>query len=137
MTSSSYRSLSPVISPPGCNGDIMYASAPVSAARQGAPVFIIGIMNRCGTNYLCDILRLHPAFKPPRLVVEDYALKHSDLLIKYAEQTFRRWGNGKIPLDEQTKARLVGALGGGIVSFLGEQLDTQYRILTKTPSPDN
>jgi len=100
-------------------------------------VFIIGIMNRCGTNYLCDILRLHPAFKPPRLVVEDYALKHVDLLIKYAEQTYRRWGHGKMPIDEQTKARLIGALGGGIVSFLGEQLDTHYRILTKTPSPDN
>jgi hypothetical protein len=94
-------------------------------------------MNRCGTNYLCDMLRLHPAFKPPRLVVEDYALKHSDLLIKYAEQTFRRWGSGKIPLDDATKARLVGSIGAGIVSFLGDQLDQQYRILTKTPSPDN
>ncbi len=90
-------------------------------------------MNRCGTNYLSHVLRLHPAFKLPGRIVEDYALEHSDLLVRYVEKTSRSWGQS-IPVERDAfREHLLGRIGDGILTFLGDQIDDGRRVLAKTP----
>jgi hypothetical protein len=102
-----------------------------------APVFIIGIMHRSGTNFLCDVLRLHSSFRMPLRVVEDNALKYAPLLVDYADKTYASWGSGKVPLDEGCKDDLLADFGGGMVRFLRRGLDEGARLLTKTPGTAN
>jgi len=62
------------------------------------PIFIIGIMERSGTNFLCDLLKLDPdcahVHSP---IAEDHLLKRADLLIKYADFLQGLWKiHGKV-----------------------------------------
>jgi len=102
-----------------------------------APVFIVGIMHRCGTNFLCDLLRLHSAFHLPLRVVEDNALKHAPLLVDYVDRTYASWGSGKLPLEESCKDTLLQDFGTGMVHFLKRGLPEGARLLTKTPGTAN
>jgi hypothetical protein len=99
------------------------------------PIFILGIAQRSGTNYLHDLLALHPDCamrKPPTL--EDYLLRHSDHLLAYAGSLSPFW-------EEHWKfggqeAALLQALGDGLASFLAAAAPGK-RVLTKTPSVYN
>ena len=56
------------------------------------PIFILGIMQRSGTNFLKDVVDLHPdcAFPGPPLV-EDYLAQNADWLINYAKSVAKDW----------------------------------------------
>jgi hypothetical protein len=95
------------------------------------PVFILSPAPRSGTNYLANILLLHPDFQLPNLIWEDHVLIYSHLLTKYTIQTSNRWseaeGQGDYAKD------LLNHLGEGILSFLYKHVEDNRRLLCKTP----
>jgi protein-tyrosine sulfotransferase len=105
----------------------------VAAGEQADPIFIHGIMPRSGTNFLWDLLLLHPDCGPAREPVrEDLFLDHADHLVAFVEQVRAswdpRWGSFAPDIPE----RLHAALGEGLVSFLWT--DRSRRLVTKSPS---
>lgn len=106
--------------------------SPVSVLCR-EPIFIIGITQRCGTNFLYDLLRLHPDCGAPSLIWEDYLAANSDLLDSYVNSVSKLWARS---LGDGLKDELYRHLGDGLISFLTEQIDTK-RVLTKTPSIRN
>lgn len=101
--------------------------------RRADPIFILGIMPRSGTNYIWDLLRLHPDCAPARTpIMEDFFLEHSDHLLTYT-QAVRDWWDpiwGDFPDDLIDRFR--ESLGDGLISFLW--VDGERRLLTKSPS---
>ena len=55
------------------------------------PIFILGIMQRSGTNYLYNLLLLHPDCRDPAPVWEDYFVHHADLVSKFIKALSRQW----------------------------------------------
>jgi hypothetical protein len=97
-------------------------------------IFIRGVMVRSGTNFLRDLLLLHPdcdRARPP--VWEDFALHHASLLRKYAWATAAHW-SPSWPLDrDQTVQAMIQTLGDGLLSFLVGEAVTE-KVAAKTPS---
>lgn len=120
--------------------------------RAAPPIFILGIMPRSGTNFLHDLLLLHPSCRGS-LLAEDYLTAHSDLLVRYAESTVSHWSPRWQAKKTWTHPERVLAeyIGHGLISFLdstngdeassddvgaSSQLRAQ-RTVTKTPSIRN
>lgn len=114
------------------------------------PIFIHGIMTRSGTNFLYNLLSLHPdcAGVTTRDMPEDQLLSNSNLLERYANNVASFWSNhgrrGKddrlrqqINSDLQTK--LFESLGQGLVTYLNalNPDDGHKPFLTKTPNVRN
>ncbi len=102
----------------------------------GDPIVILGVAARCGTNFLWDLLRLHPDCAIGRSpITEDYFLHHVDRLLDYAVTVHQSWDPhwGDFPVD--VSDRLLGCLGLGLTSFL--RVDPGKRLLIKTPSVRN
>lgn len=105
-----------------------------SLAPKGAPIFILGIAHRSGTNFLSDLLGLHPDCGRPAPVWEDFLAHHLDLLTEYVEAVCRHWrGWGDTREAEQ---KLSHALGEALIAFLDSRHE-QKRTVTKTPSVRN
>jgi protein-tyrosine sulfotransferase len=101
--------------------------------RGADPIFIHGILPRSGTNFLWDLLLLHPDLARGREPVnEDLFLDQSDHLMSFVEAVRTmwdpRWGTFGADLPE----RLQAGLGEGLVSFLWT--DRDRRLVTKSPS---
>ncbi len=98
------------------------------------PIFLLGILPRSGTNFMYDLLCLHPACQGGP-IPEDYLLHHSARLRDYSQAVagnwFPQWG-----VDDQ-EAVLFQHLGRGLVSFLTSQQNqdsaSPKRLVTKTP----
>ena len=56
-----------------------------------APIFILGITRRSGTNFLWKLLEQHPHVACIPTVAEDFTLEHADLLLRYADDTTAMW----------------------------------------------
>jgi protein-tyrosine sulfotransferase len=105
----------------------------VGEIRQEDPIFIHGIMPRSGTNFLWDLLLLHPDCAPAREPVrEDLFLDHSDHLTAFVEAVRAAWDPRWGSFAPDIAARLHAALGEGLVSFLWA--DQGRRLVTKSPS---
>jgi len=98
-------------------------------------IFILGILPRCGTNFLSNLLVLHPDCAPPDPVWEDFLVTHADLLANYSDTVAHRWDEvwGVTP---RTQKDLDIALGGGICRFLEERC-AGTRVISKTPRVEN
>ncbi len=98
------------------------------------PVFIIGQMQRTGTNYLSDLVTAHPdacSFAP---VMEDHLLERASLLKGYAEVVARSWTAGwNVPDHEQ--ARLTTSLVRGLSDFVAGR-DESRHVVTKMPTSE-
>ncbi len=106
-------------------------------------VFILGISARSGTNYLFDLLSLHPGCLAAPIIFEDYVFFHADLLRAYARETISHW-RSKTPREGYARIasenNLCLCLGEGIRAYLLSQLSPQERdalgermFVTKTP----
>ncbi len=104
------------------------------AAR--APIFILGIMPRSGTNFLHRLLCQHPDCGAINTtpVREDYMTHHVNWLSRYVSRL--RWQWGHWGADEAFVAPLATHVGKGLSNFLGTLSDAS-RIVTKTPSVTN
>jgi protein-tyrosine sulfotransferase len=105
----------------------------VGDTERADPIFIHGILPRSGTNYLCELLLLHPdcarAVDPVR---EDLFLDHADHLLAFAEAVKTAWDPSWGEFDAGLTRRLHAAVGEGLVSFLWA--DRDRRLVTKSPS---
>jgi protein-tyrosine sulfotransferase len=97
------------------------------------PIFILGIMPRSGTNYLWDLLCLHPRCGPARSPIwEDFFLECSDHLVAYTQAVRDRWDPSWGIFGDDLEPRFREGLGDGLVSYLWD--DQERRLVTKTPS---
>lgn len=97
------------------------------------PIFILGIMPRSGTNYLWDLLCLHPRCAPARSPIrEDFFLESSDPLVVYTRAVRDRWDPIWGVFDDDLVPRLREGLGDGLISFMWQ--DRERRLVMKTPS---
>jgi hypothetical protein len=97
------------------------------------PIFIHGILQRSGTNFLWDLLLLHPDCAPPLDPVrEDLFLDHSDHLIEFVEAVRGSWDPIWGTFGADLPDKFTAGIGEGLVSFL--RTDPHRRLVTKSPS---
>jgi protein-tyrosine sulfotransferase len=97
------------------------------------PVFIHGLTPRTGTNYLWDLLCLHPACAPGREPIrEDFFLEHAHLLARFVRDVSGKWDPRWGTVTERTLAELHASLGTALLDFLST--DEDRRLVTKNPS---
>jgi protein-tyrosine sulfotransferase len=100
------------------------------------PIFIHGILPRSGTNFLCDLLLLHPdCARAQEPVREDLFLDHSDHLVAFANAARAAWDPSWGTFGADLPDRLYAGIGEGLVSFLWN--DRERRLVTKSPSVRN
>src|SRR5271157_117596 len=88
------------------------------------PIFIAGILPRSGTNFLYQLLSLHPDCQVARVIWEDFLLAHADLIVRYAETVQQHWGRTwavQKRLGQPVRA-LCRCVGKGLISFLQLQV---------------
>jgi protein-tyrosine sulfotransferase len=101
--------------------------------RQVGPIFIHGILQRSGTNFLWDLLLLHPDCAPARDPIrEDLFLQHSDPLVAFVETVRSCWDPIWGTFGGDLPDRLYAGIGAGLLSFL--RTDADRRLVTKSPS---
>lgn len=122
-------------------------------AMKHHPIFILGILQRSGTNFLNNLLLLHPDVKSPGLVWEDFFLAHGDLLSEYVDKTQRRWAPqwAEAIRAEFGQQALLESLGNSLIGLMEAQYcshaisadghsqseTTPVRLVTATPSVSN
>jgi len=100
------------------------------------PIVILGIQPRSGTNYLSDLICLHPDCSPPIGVPEDHLLAGAGHLAAYDQAQQNVWRN-RFRLDvTETLPDLLPLLGAGLLGGLGAHCPSP-RLVTKTPSVEN
>jgi hypothetical protein len=98
------------------------------------PIFVLGISPRSGTNFLFNLLRLHPACEVPAPLWEDYVLEPAHLLAEYVRSVGAWWrADPAWGVTEEMERAFCRHLGDAIVSFLASRADGK-RLLTKTPT---
>ena len=101
------------------------------------PVFIIGAMNRCGTNYLEYLLKTTNIFERPYLIDEDYFLYNADKLDKYILETTRHWNKKYSPMPEDEHAKILSAFGDVWLKISLDKISPDKTPVFKTPHPNN
>lgn len=99
------------------------------------PIFILGILPRSGTNFLFDLLQLHPECGRTPPIWEDYFVRHIDQLVHYLEDVSSHWSPRK-GVDAEVIESVFHTFGEAIMSFLASRNPT-HRIVIKTPRVDN
>jgi hypothetical protein len=95
------------------------------------PIFVLGMLQRTGTNHLWDLLGLHPDTELLVPVYEDHLVRCSDHLVDYVSEVTRYWTpDWDVPAEESSA--LLASLGYGITRWL--QGDSDRRMVTKMPS---
>jgi hypothetical protein len=119
------------------------ASGPEGALAGQAldPIFIQGITERSGTNFLFHLLCLHPACDHGGPIWENHLLSRADLLARYAELLYREWNPAwKVEDGIGPPDLLLSHLGDGLIAFLNRQrrpATAAARLVTKSPSVRN
>ncbi len=136
----------------GLLDQINYKSAESSTAQSTEPIFILGIAARCGTNYLHDLIRMHPdCDSGSAMLEEDNLLANAHLLTRYVDGVSRwwkqHWGQDELRTEKEALAQQIGQ---GLMGFLSAQLERRKqlsakdgnngrptRLVTKTPTVKN
>lgn len=100
------------------------------------PIFIMGISQRSGTNFLSQLIRQHPECGAPTTIWENYFVYYSDLLMTYSQSVFKRWKWKTGSADRSLHAKLNQYIGNSLVEFLSCEI-TAERLVTKTPDVYN
>jgi hypothetical protein len=97
------------------------------------PIFILGIAPRSGTNYLRELLTLHPECARSTHVGEDFLIQAISDLIRFVTQTTCFWN----PSWGNDSGKLRFSLGYGLATYLTPQECSARYVVTKTPSCKN
>jgi hypothetical protein len=100
-------------------------------SSQQPPIFILGMLQRTGTNHLWDLFGLHPDVELLLPVFEDHLIRWSPHLEAYVEDVTRCWSE-EWEVPDSEGENLMLALGGGLRSWLADR--SQQRVVTKMPS---
>jgi hypothetical protein len=95
-------------------------------------VFILGVSQRSGTNFVCDILKEHPQFAQPQHIWEAFLLEHIRLLDEYYQGTSRRWAIRQMPPD--TEHVFQHDMGRALLGFLRRYAPPGKTMIAKSPS---
>jgi protein-tyrosine sulfotransferase len=104
------------------------AVEPIPLNQRLDPIFILGITERSGTNFLQDVLCLHPQCSKGGLgsqgyLAEDFLPSYAELLAWYADAVSAHWNITGWGIEYLGKDLLCRYLGDGIMSFLNLQLE--------------
>ena len=101
------------------------------------PIFINGILQRSGTNFLQDLLLLHEDCCTGG-IFEDYLIPSSPLLMRFLTTLTESWNpNWFTEPPEAVRRKLGRALGMALLNFVcGDRQAVRY-FVTKTPSTLN
>jgi protein-tyrosine sulfotransferase len=107
-----------------------------SLSQFPRPIFILGILPRSGTNFLHQLICLHPDCTPT-IFWEDFLTYPATLLDAYAHAVYQEWmpvTTAKIEsVIESPIDCLLRHLGDGLISLLYNQQLPSKRVVTKTP----
>ena len=96
-----------------------------------SPIFILGMLQRTGTNHLWDLVARHPDVDVLSPVYEDHLLRWSGHLTSYVDDVTRCWSDEwEVPADEGPA--LLRSLGDGVLRWIASH--SSRRIATKMPS---
>ncbi len=102
-----------------------------------SPIYILGVSPRSGTNFLFDLIRLHPALDVADTVQEDFLLFGAEHLKEYITRVSSRWDTGW-GMSENDVTELLESMGDAGLQFLRRrQGHPEKRLLTKTPEVHN
>ncbi len=111
---------------------------------NSSPIFIFGMSQRTGTNFLYNLLIKHPHCSSS-VLYEGFVLQNADLLKQYAEETQVKWK--RMGLDDVVNDfnhDLAEYLGSGILNYLNDiqiknkkNYGKDQRLVIKTPSIKN
>jgi len=102
-------------------------------------IFINGIQQRSGTNFLNALLLLHPDCRQPKVKIrENWFLEDIGLVDEYVKRLHARWANEKWGGSPFYPALTGESLGAALMSLLcqGEE-DAPKVLVSKTPSVKN
>jgi hypothetical protein len=107
-------------------------------AEQHPPIFMLGVLERSGTNFLSDLLTLHPDCSKAAPLHEDFFHFDADLLEEYARRTASRWPERWIPSNAGAE-NVMASLGRGLLDFMYRTAEdtSGRRLVAKTPSVKN
>jgi hypothetical protein len=100
-----------------------------------SPVFILGITGRSGTNYLYNLLQIHPDCEGSNLTAEDFIIFGLDKLEKFTTKIGGQWKK-EWKYDHKIESQIKKSLGDGISAFLLNGREDKC-IVSKTPSTIN
>lgn len=100
------------------------------------PIFVLGISQRSGTNFLADLLQKHPYCGFPSTIWEDFLVYYSDLIVKYSKSVFKRWKWKSGAAAKSLEAKHSYSIGDGLIDFLSFETVSK-RLVTKTPDVHN
>ena len=118
-------------------------------AVGGSVVFVLGITRRSGTNYLSNLIYLHPECDRVSRIWEDFTVSGAALLDQYVERVSGQWDCAGWRIGAAEKDRLWARLGNAIVLFLRDHRERRVRaaagdppkhpkwVVAKTPSVEN
>ncbi|MEL6893280.1 MAG: sulfotransferase [Actinomycetota bacterium] len=95
------------------------------------PIFILGMLQRTGTNHLWDMIALHPDVDALRPVFEDHLVRWTHHIDAYIDDVTRCWSpEWDVPTSEGSA--LAHHLGQGVARWVASHSDR--RVVTKMPS---
>jgi len=105
---------------------------------------VMGITERSGTNYLRDLLLLHPDVCGSDEIYEDFLVANSPLLRRFIEEVRIRWTLNR-RIEEvlgNPSRRILQSIGNGLRQLVistveSEQGNVCRAVVTKTPSVDH
>jgi hypothetical protein len=104
-------------------------------SKKVTPIFLLGILERSGTNYVYDLIRAHPDVGVRRPIWEDKLLRQARFLQQYADTVAATWDPvWNVPPEERDK--LLRALGTGLAGFVTDGAERSH-VIVKTPSVEN
>ena len=108
----------------------------IAETTSTEPIFILGIMPRSGTNFLWNLVCLHPECTRARApITEDMFLEHSDHLVRFTRAVRGAWDPEWGVFEDDVEEKLQESLAKGLTDFLW--IDRTRRLVTKAPSVKN
>jgi len=99
----------------------------------GGPIFLLGITGRSGTNYVRDLIALHPDCEKARSPIwEDFFLHEAAPLFEFERKVRSHWKSWNAA---EVGSELLPRVGAALLAFLSEGVER--RVIAKTPSVRN
>jgi len=107
-------------------------------------VFVLGVERRSGTNFLSDLLCIHPDARKRPGLAEDFLLKQAGHLENYVTALRKTWP-ARWPIAAEEDAALLRNLGDGLLHWLADPVGSEKEaggglsplVVTKTPTVAN
>ena len=91
-----------------------FQTSSIKTFMKKLPVFIVGLGRRSGTNYLYELLTLHPDCVKSKHDGEDFIMIGADKLEGYYQKVFSYWS----PNWHNSRERFRQCIEDGIVNYL-------------------